>query len=75
MIGTIPTGALPSAEISAVIHQALKLKRFDHGCTCGGYAHRMNGRPESNPHMDYCPQKPQYDEWYRAIHEEKRLAE
>lgn len=29
MIGTIPTGALPSAEISAVIHQGLKVKLSD----------------------------------------------
>ena len=28
---------------------------------------------KQSSHMDYCPQKPQYDEWYRAIHEEKGL--
>jgi hypothetical protein len=47
--------------------EAQKLKSFDHPCTCGGFAHSMNGRPESNPHMDWCPQKPQYDEWYKAM--------
>lgn len=47
--------------------EAQNLKRFDHYCTCGGYAHSMNGRPESSPHMDYCPQKPQYDARYKAL--------
>lgn len=48
--------------------EALCLKRFEHACTCGGYAHSMNGRPASSPHLDWCPQKPQYDEWYKAMH-------
>jgi len=39
---------------------------FDNGCTCGGYAWRMNGRPESQPHQDWCPQHKQYGEWFRA---------
>lgn len=48
--------------------EAEKLKRFEHYCNCGGYAHTMNGRPENNPHMNWCLQKPQYDEWYLALH-------
>ncbi len=48
------------------------LTKFDHACTCGGYAWRMNGRSEENPHMPWCPQKPQYDAWYAATHEERR---
>ena len=46
---------------------AEKLKRFDHHCTCGGFAWRMNGRPEADPHMKWCPQKKQYDEWWAAM--------
>lgn len=46
---------------------AEKLKYFDHLCTCGGSAPSMNGRPKSDPHMEWCPQKPQYDEWYAAL--------
>ena len=49
--------------------EAEQLKRFDHICTCGGFAWTMNGRPESDPHVPWCPQKPQYDEWYAAMHE------
>ncbi len=52
--------------------EAKKIKKFDHVCTCGGYAWQMSGRDESRPHMDYCPQKAQYDEWYRAMHSEER---
>ena len=46
---------------------AKKLKSFDHYCTCGGFAWRMNGRPEADPHMEWCPQKKQYDEWWAAM--------
>jgi hypothetical protein len=48
--------------------EAAKLTSFEHFCTCGGHAWRMNNRPESNPHMRWCPQKPQYDEWWKAMH-------
>jgi len=51
--------------------EAEKLIYFDHYCTCGGNAYKMNGRPESNPHMDWCPQKAQYDEWYKAMHSDQ----
>lgn len=55
--------------------EAEKLRSFDHYCTCGGFAHSMNGRPESDPHMSWCPQKLQYDEWYKAMHsDEKHVA-
>lgn len=42
---------------------------FDHTCTCGGHNWRRNGHPEENPHMPWCPQKPQYDAWYSAMHQ------
>jgi hypothetical protein len=50
--------------------EAEKLVAFDHYCMCGGYAHSMNGRDPANPHASWCPQKPQYDEWYAALHGE-----
>ena len=46
--------------------EALKLRSFKHYCTCGGYAWRMNGRPEEQPHMDWCPQHDEYAEWFQA---------
>lgn len=48
--------------------EAAKLTHFEHPCTCGGHAWRMSNRPEGNPHMRWCPQKPQYDEWWKAMH-------
>ena len=46
-------------------------KSFEHYCTCGGYAWTMNGRKESDPHMSWCPQKEEYDKWYRDTHPTK----
>lgn len=46
--------------------EADNLKTFKQYCTCGGYAWQMNGRPESQPHMDWCPQEKEYAEWYKA---------
>ena len=46
--------------------EALNLVAFKNYCTCGGYAWRMNGRPESQPHMTYCEQYDEYGEWFRA---------
>ena len=39
--------------------------RFKEYCACGGFAAGMNGRDLKQPHMDWCPQLP---EWlaYRA---------
>lgn len=48
--------------------QAHALTTFKHYCTCGGYAWTMNGRPEHQPHMGWCPQHDEYGEWYRAKH-------
>lgn len=47
--------------------EAQKLKRFDHYCTCGGFAHSMNGRDRDDPHMAWCPQRPQWLEWWAAL--------
>lgn len=42
-----------------------RLISFGNYCNCGGYAWQMNGRPEAQPHMDWCPQREEYAEWYR----------
>ena len=47
--------------------EALALRSFDHYCNCGGFAWRRNGRDPKSPHMAWCPQKPQYDEWVAAL--------
>lgn len=49
--------------------QALALKSFDHYCTCGGFAHSMNARDPRRPHMDWCPQKEQYNAWFDAMNQ------
>lgn len=51
--------------------EAENLKTFKHYCTCGGFAHQMNGRNPATRHMDWCPQKEEYDEWYKAMHDER----
>ena len=51
--------------------EAIALKVFKNHCTCGGYAWSLNGRPERQPHMDWCPQAEEYAEWWRAIHGEE----
>jgi hypothetical protein len=48
--------------------EAEKLITFKNYCTCGGYRWQLNGRPESNPHYFWCPQKQEYDDWWRALH-------
>ena len=49
--------------------EAENLKTFKNYCMCGGYAWSMNGRPQEQPHMDWCPQKEEYTEWYKAMNE------
>ncbi len=48
--------------------EAKQLKTFKRVCNCGGYAWHMNGRPEEQPHMTWCPQAKEYAEWYQALH-------
>lgn len=45
--------------------------RFQHGCICGGYAWRMNGRDPSDPHMDWCPQREEYLAWWKQTHSQE----
>jgi hypothetical protein len=48
--------------------EAEALNSFKHYCQCRGYALSINGRDPANPHMDWCPQKQEYDEWWKALH-------
>lgn len=52
--------------------EAKNLKSFENYCTCGGYAHSMNGRDPANPHMTWCAQKQEYDEWYKALYSKQK---
>ena len=47
--------------------EAEQLKMFKNTCTCGGYAWSMNGRPQDQPHVGWCPQAKEYAEWRRAL--------
>lgn len=51
--------------------EAKNLKSFKNYCNCGGFASGMNGRHKEHPHMSWCPQYAEYEEWYRAMHEEE----
>jgi hypothetical protein len=43
---------------------ANKTETFENYCTCGGFAWQMNGRPEAQPHMTWCPQREEYARWF-----------
>ena len=43
---------------------------FKNSCMCGGYAHSMNGRNPRSPHMDWCPQREEYNEWYDKMYQQ-----
>lgn len=47
--------------------EAKKLKTFQNHCTCGGFAWSINGRNPANPHMNWCPQKDEYHQWYTLV--------
>ena len=42
---------------------------FKNYCTCGGYAWTMNGRPQAQPHMSWCPQYEEYAKWWASNNE------
>ncbi len=48
--------------------EAQNLKTFKHYCSCGGTA-RSNNDPR-RPHLHWCPQKDEYNEWYDALNDE-----
>jgi hypothetical protein len=48
--------------------EALGLKTFKNLCSCGGHAWQINGRPQAQPHMEWCPQRDEYAAWWRALH-------
>ncbi len=52
--------------------EAQNLKSFDHYCTCGGSTCFNNGRNPDQPHMEWCPQLPQWLEWKAALLKEKK---
>jgi len=48
--------------------EAKTLATFENECTCGGFAWQMNGRPQEQPHMNWCPQYDEYGDWYQALY-------
>lgn len=49
--------------------EAMAMIRYGAICNCGGYAVATDGTPEqrARPHMDYCPQRQSYNDWYDAM--------
>lgn len=47
--------------------EAKELIFFKDYCTCGGFALSLNGRDPARPHMSWCDQEDEYNEWYDAI--------
>lgn len=50
--------------------EAKNLKSFKNYCNCGGSAWNMNGRNPARPHMSWCPQIEEYNEWFDLVGEE-----
>lgn len=50
--------------------EAKNLKFFKNICNCGGCAYELNGRSEKQPHMIWCPQFKEYDEWWKAMNDD-----
>ena len=44
--------------------EAKNLVVFENYCNCGGFNYKQNGRPGDRPHMNWCPQREEYNEWY-----------
>lgn len=43
------------------------INSFKNYCTCGGYAWTINGRDRARPHMSWCPQAEEYNEWFDSV--------
>ena len=40
------------------------IRSYQNYCTCGGYAHTMNGRNPEHPHKSWCAQYKEYEDLY-----------
>lgn len=47
--------------------EAIALRQYTHSCTCGGNSLRTERGRSRHPHMDWCPQMPQWEERQAAI--------
>lgn len=47
--------------------EAKDLKSFKNYCTCGGYAGLSERAKSRHPHLDYCPQRDEWEAWKAAI--------
>ena len=47
--------------------EAKNLKTFKHYCTCGGYAGLSDRAKSRHPHMSYCAQADEWEEWKTAM--------
>lgn len=49
------------------LEDAKNLKSFKNYCNCGGYAWAVNGRNPARPHLSWCPQIEEYNEWFDLV--------
>lgn len=47
--------------------EALNLKTFKNYCTCGAYAKLTERANSRHPHMSWCPQREEWEEWKSAM--------
>ena len=51
---------------------AINLKSFRNYCTCGGYAGLSERAQSRHPHLDWCPQRDEWEEWKAAMEQEPK---
>ena len=47
--------------------EAMALKSFGHPCNCGGYAGISDRSQSRHPHMFWCAQFEEWEEWRAAM--------
>lgn len=52
--------------------EAKKLKSFKEYCTCGGFSGMTERSKSRHPHLEWCPQREEWEEWKSAIEKGER---
>lgn len=47
--------------------EAKNLKSFKNYCTCGGFAGMSERAKSRHPHLEYCPQRTEWEAWKAAM--------
>jgi hypothetical protein len=62
-----PTNCARAIKRPMTYEEAVALKTFVNYCNCGGFAASMNGRNPKHPHMSWCAQYAEWEEYQAAL--------